>query len=162
VQSSTREASCMGSAIGDLVPFGVGVALGPIAIIAVILLLFSDRPGSNSIAFLVGWVAGLTILSAIVLVFASSDALSPDGKESVLGGVGRLLVGAILLSLAYRQWQQRPPPGQKAEAPHWMSSLETLRAGKAAGLGALLSGLNIKNIMLTVAGLLTLVEAKVS
>jgi uncharacterized membrane protein len=95
----------MGTAIGDLMPFAVGVALGPIPIIAVILLLFSRHATSNSLAFLVGWVAGLAILSVIVLVFASSDAFSSNGKESVLGGVLRLAVGAMFLFLAYRQWQ---------------------------------------------------------
>jgi Sap, sulfolipid-1-addressing protein len=152
----------MGTAVGDLLPFGVGVALAPIPIIAVILLLFSRRPASNSLAFLVGWVAGLTILSVIVLAFARSDTFSSNGKESVVGGALRLLVGAMFLLLAFRQWRKRPPPGQKAEAPHWMSSLETLGPGKALGLGVLLSGLNVKNMMLTLAALLTLGEARLS
>jgi hypothetical protein len=68
----------------------------------------------------------------------------------------------MFLLLALQQWRKRPTAGAKAEAPHWMSSLETLGPGKALGLGVLLSGLNVKNIMLTLAALLTLGEATLS
>jgi hypothetical protein len=149
----------MGPAMGDVVPFSVGVAFGPIPIIAVILLLLSGRPASNGLAFLLVWVGGLAMVSAIVLLVAPAGE-SASGQKSLVGGIVRLSVGAGLLVLAYRQWQKRPALGQKAELPRWMNTLETLRPVKAFGLGVLLSGLNIKNVMLIVAALLTLAEAR--
>ena len=37
----------MGSAIGEVLPFAIGVAISPIPIIGVILMLFSERARQN-------------------------------------------------------------------------------------------------------------------
>ena len=58
----------MGSAIGSILPQAIGVAISPIPIIAVILMLFSKRARSNSLAFLAGWVLAVGIVGAVVLV----------------------------------------------------------------------------------------------
>ena len=42
----------MGQAIGEVLPFAVGVAISPVPIIAVILVLFSARARVNGPAFL--------------------------------------------------------------------------------------------------------------
>ena len=69
----------MGEAIGNVLPAAVGVALSPIPIIAVILMLSTPRARSNGPAFAVGWVLGLAVVSAIVLLLAG-DADDPDSS----------------------------------------------------------------------------------
>ena len=46
--------------------------------------------------------------------------------------------------------------------PKWMAALDTFTAGKMLGLGALLSGLNPKNLALTVAAATTIAQAGIS
>ena len=53
----------MESALGSILPQAIGVAISPVPIIAVILMLFSKRARSNGIAFLVGWVLALVVVS---------------------------------------------------------------------------------------------------
>ena len=51
----------MADVAGEILVFAVGIAISPIPIIAVILMLFSARARINGPAFLLGWVAGITV-----------------------------------------------------------------------------------------------------
>jgi hypothetical protein len=55
----------MGAVIGEILPLAVGVAVSPIPIIAAILMLFSERAGSTSSGFLIGWILGIVVATAI-------------------------------------------------------------------------------------------------
>ena len=57
----------MGEAIGNLIPYALGIATSPIAIIAVILMLLSKRGGANSASFLGGWMLGVVGASVVLL-----------------------------------------------------------------------------------------------
>ena len=67
-------------AIGDLLPSAIGVALSPVPIIGVILVLGTPRARTNGPAFAVGWIAGLIIVSVIVLLVASGSD-DPDSAS---------------------------------------------------------------------------------
>lgn len=49
----------MGSPTLQLVPVVFGVILSPLAIMALVAILLSDRAWANGIAYLVGWVVGI-------------------------------------------------------------------------------------------------------
>jgi hypothetical protein len=51
--------------IGDILPLAVGVAMSPLAIIAVIIMLGSKRAKSNSLLFVIGWMLGLVVVGSI-------------------------------------------------------------------------------------------------
>ena len=53
----------MGRGISEVLPFAIGVAISPIPIIAVILMLFSERAKVNGPVFLAGWVIGLSVVA---------------------------------------------------------------------------------------------------
>src|SRR5690242_19053094 len=58
--------SDMGAALADAAQSAVGLALvNPLAIAAVILLLYSPRAGSAA-AFLAGWLAGLVVILGLL------------------------------------------------------------------------------------------------
>lgn len=137
----------MGVAIGQALGFAVGVAISPAPIIAVILMLFSKRAGSNSVAFLVGWLSGLAPVSGIVLVIG----LGGSNGNSDGGGWLKLVVGVVFLVLAVKQWRGRPSDGEESPMPVWMASIDDLTIPKAFGLAVLLSAVNPKNLGLTVA-----------
>ena len=51
----------------DAVTHGIGVAISPLVVIVIVLILLSPRAVSNGLAFLMGWLAGLVGLGAIIL-----------------------------------------------------------------------------------------------
>jgi threonine/homoserine/homoserine lactone efflux protein len=140
----------MGTAIGQVLPLAVGVALSPVPIIAVALMLMSQRARLNGPVFVAGWLAGLAVIGAIVLAIAGPGDASSHGKPATWVSVLKLLLGLLLVLLAVRQWRGRPRPGQDVEAPKWMGSVERFNPGKAVGAGAVLSGANPKNTLLAI------------
>lgn len=153
----------MAAVIGDLLPLAIGIAISPIPIIAVILILFSDRAKSNGLAFLLGWALALFIVGGLALLLANTQDLSEDsGEPSALGSFINLALGLLLLWLAARQWRSRPKEGEKSEMPAWMASIDTFTPVKAMGLAALLSGLNPKNLALNLASMTAIGQAELT
>ncbi|MGH9250326.1 MAG: GAP family protein [Acidimicrobiales bacterium] len=150
----------LGDAIGDLLPSAVGVALSPIPIVAVILMLGTPRARSTGPAFAAGWVLGLVTVAVIVLLVAGDADSSGDTSTAV--DVVMLLFGLLLLAVAGKQWQGRPRAGQEPEMPKWMAAIDDFSAGRAFGLGVLLSAVNPKNLALTLAAAASLAQAGLS
>lgn len=136
----------MGEVIGDVLPLALGVAISPVPIIAVVIMLFTPRAGSTSAGFLAGWVAGIVIAVVVFVLLAGLVGGDQDGGQSAAVSWIKVALGALFLLLAVRQWQTRPRPGAEPEPPGWMKAIDTLTAGRAAGLGFLLSALNPKKI----------------
>jgi hypothetical protein len=70
----------MGEAIGQILSLGVGVALSPVPIIAVVLMLGTPRARVNGPAFLLGWMAGLAIVGTVVLLVSSGARRARRGS----------------------------------------------------------------------------------
>ena len=100
-------------------------------------------------------LAGLTLVTSIV-VLVTSGAEASDGGPSTVVSWMQLAFGLLFLLLAVRQWRSRPAAGQVPEPPRWMATLDRLGMGRAAVLGAALSGANPKNLALTVAAAATI------
>jgi len=147
----------MGSVIGEILPVAVAVAVSPVPVIAVILMLFTPKARTNSVAFLLGWLLGLIVVGSIVLI--AGDVASDDSGESTVSGVVKLVFGLLFLLLAVRSWRSRPKAGEDPEMPGWMAAIDGFGAVKSAGIAALLSGLNPKNLALTAAGAATIAAA---
>jgi len=106
--------------------------------------------------FLLGWVLGIAAVITIVAVVVDPvDDSGGSGPSKVTSWV-LVLLGAVACLLAVRSWRSRPRHGQTPELPKWMSAIESMTPVKAAGLGALLSGLNPKNLTLSLAAGLTI------
>jgi len=138
-------------AIGQVLSLGVGVALSPVPIIAVVLMLGTPRAPANGPAFLVGWILGLGVVGTIALLAADGGGASKSGEPETWVGWVKLTLGVLLLLVAARQWRGRPRGGADAELPKWMQSIDEVGPAKAFGMGALLSGINPKNLLLTLA-----------
>ncbi|MGH2614549.1 MAG: GAP family protein, partial [Thermomicrobiales bacterium] len=154
----------MGPAIAEIVPAALGLVLvNPLPILAVILLLFSPRATSTASAFVAGWVIGMLVVFALLLFVASPDPIVGSEREpSTLSSVVRVLLGLVLLYLALKQWRSRPRPGEERALPAWMVTLEQATPTKALGLGALLSGLNPKNLAFTIAAGVAIAQAELT
>ena len=140
----------MADAIGQVLSFAVGVSLSPVPVIAVVLMLATPRARANGPAFVLGWIVGLAVVGAIVLAVAGSADAGQEGDPATWVDVLKLVLGALLLLVAARQWRSRPPPGAEPELPGWMRTIDRFSPARSFGIAAALSGVNPKNLLLTV------------
>jgi threonine/homoserine/homoserine lactone efflux protein len=140
----------VGQAIGQTLSFGVGVALSPVPIIAVVLMLATPQGRVNGPAFIAGWVFGLAAAGTILLLGASGAGASSSGAPAEWVSIVKIVLGAILLGLATRQWRGRPRGDAEPELPAWMKTIDTFTPAKAVGMGVLLSAVNPKNLILVI------------
>ena len=152
----------MGKAIGEILPLAIGVAISPLPIIAIVLMLGTPRARATGTAFALGWIAGLTLVGTIMLVIAGGNATTDTGTPETWVSALKLVFGALFLFLAIKQWRSRPAAGDEAVMPKWMRAIDTFSAGKALVAGLALSGVNPKNLALTVAAATTIAEAGIS
>jgi threonine/homoserine/homoserine lactone efflux protein len=152
----------VGAVIGDLLPLGLGVAISPIPIIAVILMLLSRQAARTSSGFLAGWVAGIVVVTVVVLLLVGQAGNTSAGKPSTVSSVLKLVFGVLLLVMAVRRWRERPKPGEAADMPKWMGTIDSFTLPKALGLGFLLSAVNPKNLLLCLAAGTTIGAAHLS
>jgi threonine/homoserine/homoserine lactone efflux protein len=152
----------MGQAIGQLLPFAVGVAVSPMPIVAMVLMLVTPLARTNGPAFLLGWIAGIAVLGAILLALASPSDASDQGEPASWVNWLKLVLGLLLLLVAVRQWRARPHEGEEAATPKWMGALAHFTPVKAVGAGVLLSGVNPKNLLLIVGGAAAVAQLGIS
>jgi hypothetical protein len=141
----------MSEGISTVLGFAVGVAISPVPIIAVILMLFSQRARINGPLFMAGWIVALALVSGLAYYAAvAGDAATSTSTADAISW-GKILFGAIFLVLAVLTWRKRPAPGAEAPMPTWMAGIDDLKPGRALALGLLLAGVNPKNLMLSLA-----------
>jgi threonine/homoserine/homoserine lactone efflux protein len=136
------------SVIGDVLPLAVGIAISPIPIIAAILMLLSPKAKGASVGFLIGWIAGIVVALGVFIALASViPQADPDQSQPIAGAV-KIVLGALMLLLALKQWRGRPAPGEEPELPTWMAAIDKTTTVKGTGLGFLLAAVNPKNLLL--------------
>jgi threonine/homoserine/homoserine lactone efflux protein len=148
----------VGDAISEVLVSGVGVAISVAPIIAVVLILFSQRARVNGPLFLLGWVIALAAVSTIAYVVANQNNSATNTTTSDAISWGHIVLGCLLLLVAVRNWRNRPAAGTEPPMPKWMAGVDHVSPGKAFGLGLLLDGVNPKNLILTIAAATGLAE----
>ena len=149
----------MGDVVGQILSFAVGVAVSPVPIIAVVLMLTTDRGRVNGPAFVLGWIAGLALAGTAILLVAGQADASDGGEPATWVGVLKLMLGLGLLALAVKQWRGRPADSEAAELPNWMQKIDGFAPGRALALAVALAAVNPKNLLLTVGAATTIAHA---
>ena len=72
----------MGNAIGQMLPFAIGVAISPMPIVAIVLMLLTPKGKTNGPAFLLGWLVGIVVVGAIALLVVNPGRTSDSGKPT--------------------------------------------------------------------------------
>jgi threonine/homoserine/homoserine lactone efflux protein len=140
----------IGQAIGQALPFGLGVALSPVPIIAVVLMLSTPKGRVNGLTFLIGWVVGIAVLGTIVLLVAGGASASKHGSPATWVSIVKIVLGVQLLLLAVKQWRGRPRGDTQPELPGWMKRVDTFTPVRSAAVAVVLSAVNPKNLILVV------------
>jgi hypothetical protein len=143
-------------AIGQVLPLAIAAAISPFPIIGVVLMLVSRRARVNGPAFVVGWLAGLAVVGAIGLTVTNAAAAGDGGAPSDGANTFQIVLGALLVVFAVRQWRKRPRAGEEPPMPKWMSAVESFTPVKAAGMGVVLSAVNPKNLVLALSAATTI------
>lgn len=138
----------MGPVLGEILPLALGVAISPIPVIAAILMLLSPKARVTSAGFLLGWVLGIVVAVTVFTLLSSALPDADADASKPIQGVIQLLLGALLLLLAVRQWRGRPKAGEEPTMPKWMQAIDKVSFPVALGLGFLLSAVNPKNLLL--------------
>lgn len=141
----------MVAVIGEVLPLALGIAISPIPIIAVILMLLAPKARLTSFGFLLGWVAGIIIALTVFTLLAGVVPEQDPQESRPVQGIIRIVLGLLMLVLAFGQWRKRPEPGAQPVLPKWMSAIDKTTFAVALGLGFLLSALNPKNLMMAAA-----------
>ena len=152
----------MGEAIGNFLPLAVGVAISPLPIVAVVLMLVTQRGRANGPSFVAGWCVGLAVVGAIVLAVAGGANASTDNEPATWVDVLFLVLGLLLILVAAKQWRGRPHGDEEPPTPKWMGALDQFTPIKAGGAGVVLSALNPKNLLLAVAGATAIAQTGIS
>lgn len=140
----------IGHLIGSTLPLAVGVAISPVPIIGIILVLFTKRAKANSLFYVMGWFIGLVVAGAIFVALSSLQSVASGKGGSPAGAIVNILLGALLLYLAFKAWNDRPKKGEKPKMPAWMSTLDTVGVAQIFVIAFLLATLNAKNAALWV------------
>ncbi len=152
----------MGAAIGGSLPLAVGVAVSPIPIVAVILMLTTQRARVNGLVFIAGWLAGLAVIGAIALGIAGPADASSSGAPATWVSWLKVVIGAALLLVAALQFRSRPKSGDRVELPKWIARVDEIKPLPAAGLGVVMGGLNPKNLLLAAAAAAAIAQTGIS
>jgi threonine/homoserine/homoserine lactone efflux protein len=141
----------MNHAVGEILPFALGIAISPIPVIAAILMLLSPKARVTSVGFLLGWLTGIVVAVTVFVLLSSVLPETGDDSSQPVKAVIQLVLGALLLLLAVRQWRGRPKPGEEPALPKWMEAIDRITFATAFGLGFLLSAINPKNLLMAAA-----------
>ena len=119
-------------------------------------MLVTPRGRTNGLMFVVGWLLGLAVVGVVGLTVASAAGASDQGNPSDTADTIQIVLGAALVVFAVRQWRKRPKPGEQPALPKWMTAVDHFGAFQATTLGVVLSAVNPKNLLLSLAAATTI------
>lgn len=140
-------AGSWGSVLTDLVPLALVIALSPLSIIPAVLVLDTAKPRPTGLAFLAGWLLGLTVLTTIFLEVSSLAGGMREKPPSWASWL-RIVVGAALIAFGLYRWFTRH---RSAHTPKWMSSMSKFTPARAFVVAAALTVINPKVLFICAA-----------
>jgi len=138
----------------NLVIIGLAITLEPLTLVAFILILGAQQGIRKGLAFILGWLACLVAVIAVVVLVTGGKPPEPHTVPSTAALVVKALLGAVLIWVGLRQ---RRRIGRPRKQPAWMARLDHLSLWAAAGLGVFLQPWT-----LVAAGAATVVQAELS
>lgn len=136
----------MDAQVATLIPAAVGVALSPIALVELILVLFSRRRSVNAVTF----VAALLVFTVVLLLLGAAGGRAADsesGGPSTVIAVIFTALGLLLFGLGLRNWRNRHDTSE----PAVMATIAGMGPAAVAFLAFGATFVNPKNTVLLLA-----------
>jgi len=143
----------MWQALGQLLPIGIAAAVSSIPIMAVILILVSDRRREAGVPYLIGWVLGTAVFVTVAMLAAGLLPQSRPRRHDTAIGAIQIAIGVALIALGLAALLRRRS-NQAPELPRWMSRVDSLDSGPAFGLGVALNARPKALLLAAAAGLI--------
>jgi hypothetical protein len=138
----------------NLLLIGLGITLEPFPLTAFILLLGTQKGIWKGLAFILGWLACLVLVIAVVVLTTRGKPPAPNTAPSTAALAVKLTLGVALVLYGVRRWRRM---GHPRKPPTWMARLDGVSLWAAAGLAAFL-----QPWALVAAGAATITQAKLS
>lgn len=135
----------LASELPELIPLALVIALSPLSIIPGILMLHTPRPRPTSLAFLAGWVLSIGVVTAAFL--GGSEMTSGQGP-SPWARYARIAIGVALIVWGLYRWVNRK---RSADVPKWLTSMTSIKPGRAFLTGIVLTVANFKVLFMCIA-----------
>jgi Sap, sulfolipid-1-addressing protein len=115
--------------VADLVLIALGIALQPFRLSAFILILSTEGGTKKGSGFILGWLASLVLVIAVVVLITGGKPVRFRTVPSTGALVIRLALGIALIVFAAVQWRRR---NRLRRAPAWLARLDTMSPWSAA------------------------------
>lgn len=135
--------------VPDLIPLGLGIVMSPLAIMALVAVLLSQRARTNGVLFLLGWIVGIALVLALSFVILDALEIHERRVPPLWVPTLRLVVGVWLLLVSIRiyrrgnirkyQMATATSPREVATAtpqlPGWLQAVDTFTPARSFLLG---------------------------
>lgn len=128
------------SDLTELIPMALVIAISPLSIIPGILVLHTPRPRPTSIAFLIGWVLGIAVITG---AFVGGSDVSNGGLDNkpAWAPYVRIGLGIALIAFGLYRWFGRH---RSAHNPKWMTAMSSMGPARAFLTAIVLTVANLK------------------
>jgi threonine/homoserine/homoserine lactone efflux protein len=141
----------------DLIVIGLAITLYPLPLTAFIIVLSSQRGVRKGAAFVIGWLASLGIIVAVTVLATGNSPPKSNTAPAVGALVVKLLLGVVLVLIAFRQRRRMAVPKPPKPPPKWQASVDSMSLLYAAALAPLL-----QPWAMIAAGVTTITKAKIT
>ena len=141
----------------NLVLIGLAISLEPIPLTAFILVLASQGGVRKGAAFIFGWLVSLAIVIALTVLVTVNNPPRNKTAPSLAALAVKILIGAVLVLIAWRRWRKLGEPKPPKKTPKWQTGIDNMSPWFAIALGPLTQPWG-----LVAAGVAVIVEAKLS
>lgn len=143
----------------EIILYGLAASASVLILSATVVIVRSDRPRTNAIAFLIGFVAG-TVLACVVGLVVGQAAVDRLDSHETLKAVLTVLLGAALVVVGLRSRHPAPGPVERSSrAAAIMAGLKDMGPAASASMAGLLGFGGPKRLLLTVLAMATATQA---
>ena len=139
--------------INQTLPMAFGIVASPSPMLAIVILLMTNRARSNALYFLLGWFGGLVLVGLVVLLIpelGAGSSGSPVDSARI-----RIILGILFLVLSIVVARQIPGRGREASPPGWQEKLDAFGFPQSIAFGFFFAVPNLKNASMVAAGMST-------
>jgi Sap, sulfolipid-1-addressing protein len=121
--------------VADLVLIALGIALQPFRLSAFILILSTEGGTRKGLGFILGWLACLVLVVAVVVLITGAKPVRLRTVSSAAVLIIKLALGIALIVIAAVQLRRRNRPRR---TPAWLARLDTMSPWTAAVIAAIM------------------------